>query len=137
MVGGLASLGEFDRVLSVSWALFETFPACPRSFLPDFLLLRYSSSFFTLAVPMLEVYCVVYTPRAWDPRVKWSLVFRSFRTFPFMFTFLSFRFDTPLLLLFRCLLFLLVSPLLLLCEVTFVHENGFLYFRLSERFCIN
>ena len=32
------------------------------------ILLSVSSSCFTLAVPMREVSCVGYTPRAWDPR---------------------------------------------------------------------
>ena len=32
------------------------------------ILVSASSSCFTLAVPMREVYCVGYTPRAWDPR---------------------------------------------------------------------
>ena len=33
-----------------------------------------SSSCFTLAVPMREVSCVGYTPRAWDPRSLQSML---------------------------------------------------------------
>ena len=43
------------------------------------------SSSFILAVPMREVYCVRYIPRAWDPRslqsiLDVSLIIRSFAT---------------------------------------------------------
>ena len=34
----------------------------------NIILVAASSSFFTLTVLMREVYCVEYTPRAWDPR---------------------------------------------------------------------
>ena len=44
--------------------------------------LIFSSSYFTLAVPMREVSCERYTLCAWDPIVhtKWFLVFRSSAT---------------------------------------------------------
>ena len=64
MVEGLASLGEPNSlILSASQVLFGTFPL--RVHVPFSLI---SSSRFTFAVLMREVYCVRYTPRAWDPR---------------------------------------------------------------------
>ena len=75
MVGGLASLGELNRqILSASQALFRSFPLCAH--VPFFQISCYSciilvsvpSCSFTLVVLMREVYCVIYTPRAWDPR---------------------------------------------------------------------
>ena len=73
--------GELYRqIISVSQALFGTFPL--RIQVPFFHISYYSltiilvsapSSCFTLAVPMREVYCVRYTPRAWDPRSLYSL----------------------------------------------------------------
>ena len=33
-----------------------------------------SSSCFTLAIPIREVYCVGYTPRAWDPLYLQSIL---------------------------------------------------------------
>ena len=38
------------------------------------ILVSASSSYFTLAVPMREVYCVGYAPRAWDPRSLLSIL---------------------------------------------------------------
>ena len=58
----------------------ELFLFVPRSFLPEFILLSCDhswsafSSCFTLAVTMREVYCVGYTPRAWDPRTLQSIL---------------------------------------------------------------
>ena len=92
MVGGLSSLGElYSYVLSASQALFGTFPPY-SAHVPSFHISYYSltiilvsvpSSSFTLAVSMREVYCVGYTPRAWDPQsiLDIPLVFRSFATF--------------------------------------------------------
>ena len=76
MVGGLSSLGELDsQVLSVYQALFGTIPL--RLNVPLFQISYYfivitlvsaPTSYFTLVVPMREVYCVGYTPRAQDSR---------------------------------------------------------------------
>ena len=55
-----------------SCALFGTFPL--RARVPLFWISYYSHYsyvryfLFALAIPMREVYCVGYTPRAWDPR---------------------------------------------------------------------
>ena len=38
------------------------------SYYSRIILVRVSSSYFTFAVPMREVSCVGYTPRAWGPR---------------------------------------------------------------------
>ena len=97
MVGGLASLGEpIVRSLALVRPCLGLSPSPPvivPTFLPSIfhttllllflcLLLPLPSS---LLFPMREVYCVGYTPCAWDPRSLQSildvpLVFRSFTT---------------------------------------------------------
>ena len=63
------------NILIHNIVLFRTFPL--RAHVPFFhisyssitmILASASSSCFTLAVPMRDVPCVEYTPRAWDPR---------------------------------------------------------------------
>ena len=45
------------------------------------ILVSVSSSFITLAIPMREVFCVGYTPRAWDPRYLQAILDGPFRVF--------------------------------------------------------
>ena len=64
--------GSSEKYSGAAAAQVPTF--LPYRFLTEFLLLvciifvSASSSCFTLAVPMREVHCVRYAPRAWDPR---------------------------------------------------------------------
>ena len=43
-------------------------PSWPLSYCSLAIILVFASSCFILAVPMRKVYCVRYTPRAWDFR---------------------------------------------------------------------
>ena len=63
---------DIGRSLALVRLYLGFFPFVPM-FLSSYysltiILVSTSSSCFTLAVPMREVYCVEYTPRAWDPR---------------------------------------------------------------------
>ena len=81
------------HILALIRPCLELFPSSiVPTFLPSIfhttltiILVSVSSSSFTLAVSMSEVYCVGYTPRAWDPCflqcvLGVPLVFRSFAT---------------------------------------------------------
>ena len=49
-------------------------PSFHISYYSLIILVSAPSSCFTLAVPMREVYCVEYTPCAWDPRSLQSIL---------------------------------------------------------------
>ena len=81
MGGRLACIGSsIIRSLALVRPCLGLLHSCPRYFLPDFfysftiILVSASFSYFTLALPIREIYCVEYTPRAWDARSLQSIL---------------------------------------------------------------